>query len=203
MKYKHNICFLLSRYYDIMLLIWSKSWNYVYWLLLFLKRIKFGQTQISVLKIDSQMSKTVCTNFCLYEREDHTLQKSKPKILKAKPYFYFTKDLNYSATLWKPPPIQSYTMHAPPFYFLPNPPPFALSNGKNLPLSLKIANFSQILTLVNLAKTCEIAKVSFTNVSYFKAIWVPILTKKLKQGSLSLLQSSRYLKNVKCLCCRP
>ena len=46
MNYKqaiHYICFLFSCYYVyIMLLIWSKSWNYTYWLLLFLISIKFG-----------------------------------------------------------------------------------------------------------------------------------------------------------------
>ena len=52
MKYKqvtYCISFIPSCYYDIMLLIWSKSWNYVYWLLLLLTRIRFGHAQISAI----------------------------------------------------------------------------------------------------------------------------------------------------------
>ena len=67
-KYKQAIpyiWFLFSRYYVyIMLLIWSKSWNYVYWLLLFLTRIKFGHAEISVPKIGILMSKIVCIDSC-------------------------------------------------------------------------------------------------------------------------------------------
>ena len=51
--------FLFSCYYIyIMLLIWSKNWNYVYWLLLFLIRSKYVYAQISVPKIGIPMSKS-------------------------------------------------------------------------------------------------------------------------------------------------
>ena len=57
----HYICFLFSHYYVyIMLLTWSKSWNYIYWLLLVLTRIKLGHAQISVPKINILVSKTAC-----------------------------------------------------------------------------------------------------------------------------------------------
>ena len=66
MKYKraaHYIYFLFSRcYVYIMLPIWCKSWNRVYWLLLFLIRIKFGHAQISVPKIGVPISKIACIN---------------------------------------------------------------------------------------------------------------------------------------------
>ena len=39
-----------------------KKLDYVYWLLLFLVRIKFGHAQISVTKIGIPMSETVCIN---------------------------------------------------------------------------------------------------------------------------------------------
>ena len=39
-----------------------KKLDYVYWLLLFLIRIKFGHAQISVTKIGIPMSETVCIN---------------------------------------------------------------------------------------------------------------------------------------------
>ena len=61
------------------------------------------------------------------------MPKSKPKNLKGKPYFYF------SATLWKTPPIHLYTMQEPPFYFIPNPTPFAIANERDLLLPLKIS----------------------------------------------------------------
>ena len=62
-----DICKLLfSRYDYIVLQIWSKSWNYVYWLvLLFLIRIKFGHAQISVPKLGMLMLKIACINHCL------------------------------------------------------------------------------------------------------------------------------------------
>ena len=49
-----------------MLLIWPKNWNYVYWLLLFLIRIKFGHTQIGVPKICLAMLKTASINSWKY-----------------------------------------------------------------------------------------------------------------------------------------
>ena len=53
---KLYIIFLFSGHYvDIMLLIWSKNWSYIYWLLLFLIRIKFGLSQISMAKISKAM----------------------------------------------------------------------------------------------------------------------------------------------------
>ena len=39
-----------------------KKLDYVYWLLLFLVRIKFGHAQITVTKIGIPMSETVCIN---------------------------------------------------------------------------------------------------------------------------------------------
>ena len=66
MKYKqaiHYFGFLFSCYYVyIMLLIWSKNWNYVYWLLLFLIRSKYVYAQISVPKIGIPTSKRFCFN---------------------------------------------------------------------------------------------------------------------------------------------
>ena len=65
MKYKqaiHYFRFLFSYYVYIMLLIWSRNWNYVYWLLLFLIRSKYVHAQISVPKIGIPMSKRVCIN---------------------------------------------------------------------------------------------------------------------------------------------
>ena len=65
MKYKqaiHYICFFfwsLCLYYVTDLI---KKLDYVYWLLLFLIRIKFGHAQISVTKIGIPMSETVCIN---------------------------------------------------------------------------------------------------------------------------------------------
>ena len=58
-----KICFLFSHCcVYMMLLIWSKSWNYVYWSLLLLIRIKFGHAQNSVSKIIILMFKTTCIN---------------------------------------------------------------------------------------------------------------------------------------------
>ena len=66
MKYRPAItytCFLFSGHHVyFMLLIWSKIWNYFYWLLLFLIRITFGQAQINVPKTGISMSKTACIN---------------------------------------------------------------------------------------------------------------------------------------------
>ena len=65
MKYKraiHYICFFSLHHVHVMLLIWSKNWIYVYYLLLFLISFKFGHTQISVPKVGILMSKTGCIN---------------------------------------------------------------------------------------------------------------------------------------------
>ena len=40
-------------------------WNYIYWLLLFLIRIKFWYAQISVPKIGISMLKMACDNPCV------------------------------------------------------------------------------------------------------------------------------------------
>ena len=58
----HDIYLLFSRYYvHIMLLIWSKNWNCVMVVSVFLK-IKFRHVQISVTKIGIPMSKIACIN---------------------------------------------------------------------------------------------------------------------------------------------
>ena len=85
MKYKraaHYIYFLFSRcYVYIMLPIWCKSWNRVYWLLLFLIRIKFGHAQISVPKIGVPISKIACINPWLVTRKNIEKDKCLGEIL--------------------------------------------------------------------------------------------------------------------------
>ena len=62
-KTSYTLYFLFSGHYvDIMLLIWSKNWNYIYWLLIFLIRIKFGLGQISMAKISKAMLAIDCIN---------------------------------------------------------------------------------------------------------------------------------------------
>ena len=85
MKYKraaHYIYFLFCRcYVYIMLPIWCKSWNRVYWLLLFLIRIKFGHAQISVPKIGVPISKIACINPWLVTRKNIEKDKCLGEIL--------------------------------------------------------------------------------------------------------------------------
>ena len=52
------IMFILCYWFD------QKAGIFFYWLLLFLIRIKFGHTQVSVPKICMPMSKTACINPC-------------------------------------------------------------------------------------------------------------------------------------------
>ena len=61
MKYKqvtYCISFILSRYYDIVTDL-IKNWNYVYWLLLFLTRIRFEHAQISAMTTSAVASRSL------------------------------------------------------------------------------------------------------------------------------------------------
>ena len=91
MKYKqaiHYFRFLFSYYVYIMLLIWSRNWNYVYWLLLFLIRSKYVHAQISVPKIGIPMSKRVCINPW---KQRHTQNKYRKKDFFFVLKWYFAK----------------------------------------------------------------------------------------------------------------
>ena len=65
MKYKQAIHYIWFFFWSLCLYYVTdliKKLDCVYWLLLFLIRIKFGHAQISVTKIGIPMSETVCIN---------------------------------------------------------------------------------------------------------------------------------------------